>query len=127
MNIVGLYCALLTIVYLVLSFRTIGFRRKLRVALGDDKNISLTKAIRAHCNFSEYVPLALLAISFVAQQGAASTLIHALGSALLIGRISHAYGISQIKEDLRFRQLGMLLTFSVLITSCLFLIYKFFI
>jgi uncharacterized membrane protein YecN with MAPEG domain len=39
----------------------------------------------------------------------------ALGALLLICRISHAYGISQINENFRFRIFGMAMTFAAIL------------
>jgi uncharacterized membrane protein YecN with MAPEG domain len=44
-------------------------------------------------------------------------LIHALGAALLLGRALHAYGVSQSKEKLIFRQAGMVSTFTVMLVA----------
>ncbi|MBU2115457.1 MAG: MAPEG family protein, partial [Gammaproteobacteria bacterium] len=42
-----------------------------------------------------------------------------LGIALLLGRLSHAWGVQQLKEPLKFRVFGMVLTFCVLLLSAL--------
>jgi uncharacterized membrane protein YecN with MAPEG domain len=39
-----------------------------------------------------------------------SLILHALGLALVAGRIVHAYGVSQEPENFRFRVLGMGMT-----------------
>ena len=36
---------------------------------------------------------------------------------LLLGRLLHAYGVSRPREDFRFRVTGMVLTFTVLLSS----------
>ena len=51
-----------------------------------------------------------------------ATLIHALGLLLLIGRTLHAYGVSQVKENYRYRVVGMALTFTVIITAAMVLL-----
>ncbi len=42
-----------------------------------------------------------------------------LGLALAVGRCSHAYGVSQPKEVLHFRKVGVVLTFDVLLVASL--------
>lgn len=109
-----LYAALLALLYIYLSVRTIGLRRKLQVVLGPGDNPEMLRAMRVHANFAEYVPLALILIYLVEAQGTAAWLVHALGAALLLGRCLHAYGVSQVQETFAFRVSGMVLTFTVL-------------
>jgi len=68
------------------------------------------------------VPLGLLLLLLVAGSGAHLMLVHFLGLTLLAGRVSHAYGVSQIRENYKFRVAGMALTFTSLITSSLYLL-----
>jgi uncharacterized membrane protein YecN with MAPEG domain len=108
------YAALLALLFLVLSYRTIRLRRRLRVAIGDGHKPELQRAMRVHANFAEYVPLALLLIYFFEQQTGLALWTHILCVALLVGRALHAYGVSQAHEDFRFRVGGMFLTLSVI-------------
>ncbi len=105
--------------------RTIRLRRRYRVAIGDGRNTLLQRAMRVNANFAEYVPLALLLIYFVELHDGPRLHIHLLGIALLCGRLLHAWGVSQEREDFRYRTAGMALTFSVmLIASMLILLYQ---
>ena len=58
--------------------------------------------------------------------GTSPLLIHFLGASLLGGRISHAFGVSQDKENFKFRISGMAITFTVILLSSLYLLYSFF-
>lgn len=118
-----LYAALLGLVFVALSIRTIRLRRRYRVGVGDGNHAELQRAARVHANFAEYVPLALLLIYFAEAGGGPLLLIHALAVALLCGRLLHAYGVSQVKENYRYRTIGMVLTFSVIIMVSLFLMF----
>jgi uncharacterized membrane protein YecN with MAPEG domain len=82
----------------------------------------LQRAIRVHANFSEYVPLALILVTFAEIQHFPPPVIHALCLMLITGRMSHAYGVSQQKEDFRFRVAGMALTFITIGISVLLLL-----
>ncbi|EOD81422.1 membrane-associated protein [Grimontia indica] len=94
------------------------------MALGDGNEKLLNKAIRAHGNFAEYVPFALLLLLMVELQlEQQSPYLHVLGITLLVGRLLHAYAVSQPNEPLKFRVYGMLLTFLVLIASALWALY----
>ena len=85
----------------------------------------MLRAMRVHSNFSEYVPLCLILIYLVESSGANTAIVHALGVTLLAGRLSHAYGLSQVNENFRFRISGMAMTFTVILTSSLYLLLSF--
>ncbi len=121
--ITPLYAAVLGLVFIALSIRTIHLRRRHRVAIGDGNNTELQRAARVHANFAEYVPLALLLIYFAETGGAPALLVHALCIALVCGRLSHAWGVSQPRENFRFRVTGMVMTFSVIISACVHLLF----
>ncbi len=123
MKILPLYAALLAILFFILSARTGNLRRGLKIAVGDAGNITLLRAMRVHANFAEYVPISLLLVLMVEMQGASNWVVHALGASLLIGRIFHAYGVSQVRENLVFRVIGMALTVTTLLWSAAYLLY----
>lgn len=122
MQTVSLYAALLALLYVVLSVRTLQLRRRLRIAIGDAGSTEMLRAMRVHSNFAEYVPLSLLLVYFTELSDAPSVLVHALGVCLLVGRLSHAFGVSQPKENFKFRVFGMALTFTALGVSSAYLL-----
>ncbi|GAP98024.1 MAPEG family protein [Leptolyngbya sp. NIES-2104] len=117
MLITSIYAAILGLVFAALSIRTLLLRRQLGVAIGDGDQAALARAIRVHANFAEYVPLSLILIYFSEIQMQTSLWIHLLCSALVIGRIIHAIGVSQVKENFRYRVIGMGVTFTVMISA----------
>lgn len=125
MTITILYAALLALLYLVLSFRTIFLRRTLRVALGDGESPALRRAIRAHANFAEYAPLALILLYLAEQTGMSSVALHATGSALFLGRLLHGLGVSRLREPLILRMAGMVLTNGCLTVCSVYLLLSF--
>ena len=125
MSILPLYAALLALLFFILSVRTLRMRKSLQIAVGDGGDKQMLRLIRVHANFAEYVPLCLILLYMVEAQGAPALLMHGLGLALLVGRISHAWGVSQVKENLAFRVAGMLLTFTTLLTSAIYLLVAF--
>jgi uncharacterized protein len=108
-----------------LSVRTLRLRRRLRIAIGDAQEPAMLRAMRVHANFAEYVPLSLLLLYLVEASGADAWFVHALGASLLVGRVAHAYGVSQTKENYRYRVAGMALTFTPLIAMAARLLYVF--
>ena len=105
---------LLSILYLCrhyhkLYMNVVKNRRNTKTSIGF-KSQELERAIRAHANFCETVPLIII-LSFILYFNnllffSVSTLI-----ILAIGRTIHSKEISSINEDLAKRRLGMRLTF----------------
>ncbi len=122
-HIVLLYAALLALLFVGLSIRTLRLRRRLGIAIGDAGNESMLRAMRVHSNFAEYVPLSLLMIYLVEVTGAPPLWVHGLGISVLLGRVSHAFGVSQTQENYVFRVAGMAMTFTPLIVSALRLLW----
>lgn len=114
-KITALYAVPLSLLFFHLSYRVIGLRKKVRAALGDGGDPALTRAIRVHGNFAEYVPFALAVMALAEINGAPSLAVHLLGMTLVAGRLAHAWGVSQPKENFRYRVGGMLATFAVIV------------
>lgn len=126
LKITSLYTAVLVLFYVFLSFFVIFKRWKLKIIIGDQQNSEMIKSIRAHGNFYEYVPLALIILALCELNGLTVNWLHGLGLSLLIGRISHAYGIVHYKGINLFRAMGMNATFFTLLYGAGFLVYKYF-
>lgn len=123
--VTSIYAAILGLVFVVLSIRTTRLRRLYNIALGYGEVPELVRTARVHGNFAEYVPFSLLLLYFLELSAAPDGLLHALGLILLFGRGVHAYGVSQIEEDYRFRMIGMSATFAVIVTTSLaILVYR---
>ena len=122
-HIVSLYASVLALLFIGLSVRVVRLRRRLRIAIGDKGNQTMLRAMRVHSNFAEYAPLSLLLIYFVEASGAQSLFVHFLGLSLLVGRVSHAFGASQVKENFKLRVYGMVMTFTTLFVSAAYLLY----
>ena len=97
LQILPLYIPPFALLSAVLSMRTLRLRRTLRIAVGDGGNQTMLRAMRVHSNFAEYVLICLLLILIIELQGGSTIFIHLLCSALFIGRVSHAFGVSQLK------------------------------
>jgi uncharacterized protein len=121
-SIVPVYSAVLALIYIALSARVIQARRSAKVAIGTRGNVRLERTMRVHANFAEYVPFALLLATFIEMQSRPAWLIHLLCIALLIGRVVHAYGVSQEHENYRLRMAGMATTFAVFAVIALLLL-----
>lgn len=122
LRVVPYYGAGLALLFIVLSVNVIRHRGATRVALGTGGDPILERRARVQANFAEYVPLALLLLAMAELRGTAPWLLHLLGGVLLLGRLSHAWGMSQSEENLRFRATGMAATFGVLTAATVILL-----
>jgi uncharacterized membrane protein YecN with MAPEG domain len=119
LTIVPIYAAILAVMFVALSIRVIALRRASKLPLGFQGDVALERRVRAQGNFAEYVPLALLLLAFVEMRGAPAWLVHAMALVLIAGRLSHAYGVSQLRESFAFRVSGMAMTFTVILSAAL--------
>jgi len=94
---------------LVILGLTAGLRRaKTDISLGTDGDAILLQRVRAHGNFTEYTPIALILLALVEMSGGSATQAWTIGGLLLVGRALHAIGL--IFSVLPGRVLGMLMT-----------------
>jgi uncharacterized membrane protein YecN with MAPEG domain len=114
MQITAFYAALLAVLFIVLSFRVIGWRRERRVELGHGEDAELLRRMRVHANFAEYAPFTLLLMALAESMAPPHFVVHLAGLLLLAGRVLHAWGVSQSPPFMRYRILGMQLTFAAL-------------
>jgi uncharacterized membrane protein YecN with MAPEG domain len=112
--VTSIIAAVLTAVFIRLSFNVIGLRKKNKVGLGSGGNEDLERAIRAQGNFAEYVPFGLILLACLELNGAAWWLVAIPGITLIIGRLIHAIGINTPPPDFSKRILGMKFTFLTL-------------
>ena len=114
MPITALYAALLSVLFLYLSFRVIGRRRAQKVEIGDGADKELLRRMRVHANFAEYAPWVIILTGLAESMKAPGLLLHAIGLALLAGRVAHAYALSQTPHVMPMRVAGMMLTFAAM-------------
>ena len=114
--VTSIIAAVLTIIFVRLSFAVIGLRRKNKIGLGSGGHEELERAIRAQGNFAEYVPFGLILIACLELNGVPWWLVVIPGITLIIGRLIHAVGINEPPPDFSKRVLGMKLTFWTLIS-----------
>lgn len=124
--VVPAYAGILALIYIFLAIRVSRMRGTARAMIGSGGDPRLERAIRAHGNYGEYVPFALLLLGFLEMQRNSSYLLHALCLLLLAGRLIHAYGISQTNEKMPLRITGTLMTQAVFIIAAVILIIDYF-
>jgi uncharacterized membrane protein YecN with MAPEG domain len=120
---------LLGLYYMYLSARVVMARGSSKVSLGDGSTGSvqagketeaaaLMVACRAHGNFMEYVPLALILMGGIESAGASHFFLLLLALLLIVGRILHPLGLSRVAPN-PFRAGGAALTWLTIILASL--------
>ncbi len=117
-----LYASLLGILLIMLSWGVSKVRLREHISLGAGEISDLESAIRAHGNFIEYVPFALILLMLAESTAASSWLLYTLGTSLLAGRLLHAYGIRQAKNANNYRKSGTALTWLMILATSFYLL-----
>lgn len=119
MTITPIYAGLLAFLCVLLSVRVIGRRREAKIGLGDGADRTLVRRMRAHGNFSEYVPLTLLLMAFAELQSQPGLLVHTIGVLLVVGRLTHAIGFGFEPERAALRVVGTSTTLTAILIGAL--------
>lgn len=122
--IASLYAALGGLLVLALAIRVIQRRRGAKIGLGDGADADLQRRIRVHANAIEYLPLTLLLLLLLEGGGASPWLLHGLGASMLLGRLLHAWGLSQRSGVSFGRFWGTLLGLIALLAASLALLLQ---
>ncbi len=125
-HITTLYAGILAILTVMLAAGVLKHRARTEISLLDGGDLELRRAMRVFGNFTEYVPIALVAILLLENSGVAAWAVHLAGGALVIGRLAHAQGLDAEKAATAGRFIGTVLTLLVLLGCGGWLIYSFF-
>ena len=120
----SLYAAVLALIGVVLTARVILGRVRTGVQAGDGGDAALGQAIRAHANFTEQVPIALLVLVLLDAAGTSGGIVHAFGALLVTARLVSAWGLSRSLGATPQRQAGAGLTALVVAASALLLAWR---
>ncbi len=115
LTITPLYAALLALLVVGLTVRVVRLRWKFKVGIGTGDERQLAKAIRAHGNATETIPLALVLMLLVELGPIQPATLHWAGAVLVVGRCAHAFGLSRHAGTSVGRMVGMLLTLFVVL------------
>ena len=116
---VALYAGLNIAILVWISVAIGMIRTKNKILIGDGGNEHLAKAMRGHANAIEMMPMTLLALMLAALLGLWMPLIHALGLALTIGRLLHAYHFINADSAMWQRMAGFSLSVLAMLGSAL--------
>jgi len=124
--ITALYAGLLGLIATYLAFRTGATRGRKGIVIGDGGDREMLLEMRRHANFVEDAPLALLLIALLETTGVRPHAIHALGVALVAGRVAHAAGLRADTMKSPLRAIGATLTALVIVVASVWAIARFF-
>ena len=114
---------ILGIIFFIHSLRIIQGRGLTKTSLGDGGNDLMTRRIRIHGNFAEYIPILLFILFLFEISNAHVAILILFAGALVLGRILHFYGLYSKETPMWARVWGMQLTLWPLLLGCLYLIY----
>ena len=121
--VTAIFAAILGLFAAILTINVILHRVRLKVESGDGGLPAMAQAIRAHANFAEHVPLALLLIAAAEMMGWVRWLVVLLGVVLLLARLLSALGLTRSLAGTPPRQAGAALTLVVTIAASVLILY----
>ena len=99
-------------------------RHRLQAATEGHDERRLEKAIRAHGNNTEYVPIILFCIALLVAFGSTAAWVHGLCATLFVSRLLHAHGIQQFAPLPKTRVIGNFGTWGVMLGTAIALVYQ---
>jgi uncharacterized protein len=118
-TITALYAALLGLLGAALTINVIVNRVRAKVDIADGGATALAQAIRAHANFAEHAPIALIVIGLAEVLGTRPLIVHVFGAVLVLARLASAIGLNRTLKQSPPRQLGASGTVLVVIAASL--------
>jgi len=115
--IIAPYAALLGLLAAALTVNVILNRVRTHVDAGDGGDAALQQAIRAHANFAEQAPIALIVIAFAEAAGARPLVVTVLGIVLVVTRLASAYALNRSLKQSALRQFGGGMSVLILIAA----------
>lgn len=91
--ITTIFTGLLALMLVGVSIRVTVLRARKQIEFFDGGDKELGRAMRVQGNFVEYVPMALALMGLIEWMGSKPWIVYALGSALVVARIVHAWGL----------------------------------
>ena len=113
LTISTLYAAILGLLFVPFTFYVGIYRVNNRILLQDGGDQELVRRIRAHGNFIETVPLAVILLILMEFNGASAAWLHGLGATLVVARVVHYVTIATNPGNTLPRAAGMFSTLIV--------------
>lgn len=124
LNAAFVYIAINAALSVSLGILVTRMRRKEQISvLYGDNNKNMIKAIRAHGNNTEYVPIALLILLGLGTLSAPTWIIHSFGFILTAARLAHARGLYVSLGVTKYRLFGQAGTWASIVFGAVALAY----
>ena len=123
----SVFAGVLAVVYACMTVWVMLARTTSGTLQGDGGDKALERRIRAHGNFGEYVPFALIVIGLLEGGGGGHALVVGLLSLLLVGRLLHPVGLFARPNSAQMfacRGGGMAMTLAALVVAGLALLVE---
>ena len=106
LQITALYGAILTLMYLGLTFYVIKSRVAADQSILHGDDMQLATKIRRHGNFAEFVPMALIVMALAEMGGGNPVALNAAGIILVVARAVQPFGMDPVKANKPARIIG---------------------
>ena len=120
-TVIPIYIAILGLLFVPFTVRAGLYRAKSKIFIGTGDDPEMVRRMRGQANFIETVPIALILLLTMELLGAADTWLHVLGISLVLGRISHYLGLTELGPQL-LRVVGMLATLIPILVSAVWIL-----
>ena len=124
LTISSCYVAIFIILQFVFTL-LVRVRRSERISLGHGNNSTLERRMRAHGNFTEVVPITLIALVLLELNAGNALLLHTLGALFLLFRLMHYIGVA-FASTITLRFYGMVGTAAVMVAAAIALLLSVF-
>ena len=114
--------AVFGLLHVIFTLRVGNYRFKSRISLGDGGDPEMRNRVRAHGNFIENVPIAVLLILLNDLDGAQDNTLILMGSILLISRLTHYLTIATRRLPVILRPLSMIGTLGTILAASVMLL-----
>ena len=121
------YAAILGLILAALSVWVVATRLQSGVLHGDGRQEAMGRRMRAHANFTEYVPMILILIALLEMMRSNIYLVTTLLVVLVIARLMHPFGMLAPVNSMQqyiFRGLPAVATVGVLIVAAVTLLLR---
>lgn len=123
LSVVPIYIAILGLVFIVLTMRAGLYRAKTRIFIGVGDDPEMLRRMRGQANFVETVPIALFLLVTMELLSASNLWLHALSLTLLVGRIAHYLGLTELGPPI-LRVIGMSATLITILLSSVWILFS---
>ncbi len=120
--VTSIVAAIAVLIQFALTGMTGKQREKTGTPLGDGGDETLLRRIRAHGNFTETVPIALIVLGLLEMNGVGAQMLWAYGASLLAGRVLHVFSIIRAIV-IPLRPISMLMTFIPMLAGAVSLLW----